>query len=157
VTQQVEQETSRPGERILLWLLLALGVFVLVTAVASLKFENLSASGVFPVCMALVMIAATLSVLRKNRARYAALRPAEECARAIPFVFPRRVAAFTGILILYLLLLEPLHFWASAFLFLVGSSVFLQGAGWLRATLIGAAMLVTIYVLFQHFFRVILW
>jgi hypothetical protein len=157
VAQQAEHEKPRPGERVVLWLLLALGTGILVTALTTLPLENLSASGAFPVCIALVMMGSALLVLRKNRARYAALRLREECAASIPFVFPRTVAVFIGILVLYILLLEPLHFWASAFLFLVGSTVFLKGAGWIRATVVAVGMLAAIYVLFQSFFRVILW
>jgi hypothetical protein len=151
------QGERRPGERMLLWFLLAFSAFVLVTALTTLKFENLSASGAFPVFIALVMIGSTLFVLWKNRARYAPMKLAEEFVGAVPFVFPRTVAIFTGILVLYILLLEPLHFWASAFLFLAGSPVFLKGAGWIRSTVIAVGMLVAIYVLFQYIFRVILW
>jgi hypothetical protein len=67
------------------------------------------------------------------------------------------IVIFAGILILYILLLEPLHFWASSFLFLVGSFLFLKGAGWIRSIVIAIGMLVTVYVLFQYTFSVILW
>jgi hypothetical protein len=141
----------------MLWFLLAFSVFILITALMLPRLENLSSSGVFPIFIAVVMIGSTLSVLWKNRARYAALTVREECVGAVPFVFPRTVAVFTGILILYTLFLEPLHFWASAFLFLVGSSIFLKGAGWIRSIVIAIGMLVAIYVLFQYIFTVILW
>jgi len=118
---------------------------------------SLSASGVFPVFIALVMIGSTLFVLWKNRVRYAALRLVEECRGVGPFVFPRTVGIYTGILVLYILLLEPLHFWPSAFLFLVGSFLFLKGAGWIRSIIVAIGMLVAIYVLFQYIFTVILW
>jgi hypothetical protein len=67
------------------------------------------------------------------------------------------VGIFAGILILYILVLEPLHFWVSSFLFLVGSFLFLKGAGWIRSIIIAVGMLVTVYVLFQYTFSVILW
>ncbi len=157
MAQETDQPRRRPGERLVLWFLLAFGVFTLATALKTLRFENLSGSGVFPVFIAVTMIGSTLCVLWKNRGRYAALGLSEECRAAVPFAFPRTVATFTGILILYILLLEPLHFWASAFLFLVGSSLFLKGAGWIRSILVAAGMLLAVYVLFQYIFRVILW
>jgi len=157
VAEQTEQGVRRPGERMLLWFLLAFSAFTLITAMKTLKFENLSASGVFPVFIALVMIGSTLTVLWKNRARYAAFRVVEECRGVAPFVFPRTVGLYTGILILYILLLEPLHFWPSAFLFLVGSFLFLKGAGWIRSIIIAIGVLVAVYGLFQYIFTVILW
>ena len=157
MAEQTEQGVRRPGERVTLWFLLAFSVFILITALKTLKFENLSSSGVFPVFIALVMVGSTLIVLWKNRVRYAALRVVEECRGMAPFVFPRTVGIYTGILVLYILLLEPLHFWPSAFLFLVGSFLFLKGAGWIRSIIIAIGMLVAIYVLFQYIFTVILW
>ena len=113
----------------MLWFLFALSVFILITALISLKLENLSSSGAFPIVIALVMIGSTLTVLWKNRVRYAAFKIGEDCRGFTPLVFPPTVGIFAGILILYILLLEPLHFWASSFLFLVGSFLFLKGAG----------------------------
>ena len=142
VAEQTERKERRPGERLMLWFLLAFSVFILITALKTLKLENLSSSGVFPIFIAVVMIGSTLFVLWKNRVRYAALRLVEECSGVGPFVFPRTVGIFTGILILYILLLEPLHFWPSSFLFLVGSFLFLKGAGWIRSIIIAIGMLV---------------
>ncbi len=157
MAEQTEQTERRPGERLMLWFLLAFSVFILITALKTLQLENLSSSGAFPIFIALVMIGSTLTVLWKNRARYAAFRIGEETVRALPLVFPHTVAVFTGILILYISLLEPLHFWVSSFLFLVGSFIFLKGAGWIRSIVIAVGMLVTVYVLFQYTFSVILW
>jgi hypothetical protein len=157
VAEQTEQGVRRPGERVTLWFLLAFSVFILITALKTLKFENLSSSGVFPVFIAALMIASALFVLWKNRFRYTALRLVEECRGLGPFVFPRTVGIYTGILVLYILLLERLHFWPSAFLFLVGSFLFLKGAGWVRSVIVAIGMLVAIYVLFQYIFTVILW
>ena len=157
MTEQQEQTERRPGERIMLWFLLGLSAFILITAVLIPHLENLSSSGTFPIFIALVMIGSTLSVLWKNRARYAALKISEEGAGFVPFVFPRTVAIFAGILILYILFLESLHFWLSSFIFLVGSFTFLKGAGWIRSIIIAVGMLVAVYFLFQYIFKVILW
>jgi putative tricarboxylic transport membrane protein len=157
MTDQQEQIERRPGERIVLWFLLGVSVFILITALMIPHLENLSSSGAFPIFIALVMMGSTLSVLWKSRARLAAFKIGDECTKAVPFVFPRTVAIFTGILILYILLLEPLHFWVSSFLFLIGSFVFLKGAGWVRSIIIAVGMLVAVYLLFQYIFKVILW
>ena len=157
MTEHTEQIERRPGERLMLWFLLAVSVFILTTALMTLKLENLSSSGAFPIFIALVLIGSTLTVLWKNRARYAVFKIGEDCRGFTPFVFPPTVGIFAGILILYILLLEPLHFWTSSFLFLVGSFLFLKGAGWIRSIVIAVGMLVTVYVLFQYTFSVVLW
>ena len=156
VTEQAEQMERRPGERLMLWFLLAVSVFILTTALMTLKLENLSSSGAFPIFMGLVLIGLTLTVLWKNRARYAVFTIGEDCRDLTPFVFPPTVGIFAGIPILYILLLEPLHFWTSSFLFLVGSFLF-QGSRMDPLDCHRDRMLVTVYVLFQYTFSVILW
>jgi hypothetical protein len=148
---------QRPGERIVIWFLLLLSIFILIQAMTIPHLETLSSSGVFPIFIALIMISSVLRILWKNRARYSALRIGEEFKEAIPVLFPGAVAIFATILTLYIFLLYPLHFWVSSYLFLVGSFVFLKGATILRALLIAAGMLVVIFFLFQYLFRVIFW
>ena len=152
-----EKSEQKPGERIVIWFLLLLSIFILIQAIRIPHLENLSSSGVFPIFIALIMISSVSSVLWKNRARYSAFKIGEEFKKAIPLVFPRAVAAFAMILILYIFLLYPLHFWVSSYLFLVGSFVFLKGAKILHAFVIAAGLLVVIYFLFQSLFRVIFW
>jgi putative tricarboxylic transport membrane protein len=152
-----ENSEQKPGERIVIWFLLLLSIFILIQALMIPHLENLSSSGVFPIFIALIMISSVLRILWKNRARYSALKIGAEFDMAIPLVFPRAVAIFATILTLYIFLLHPLHFWISSYLFLVGSFVFLKGAKILRALLIAAGLLVVIYFLFQYLFRVIFW
>jgi hypothetical protein len=68
-----------------------------------------------------------------------------------------QVVAYIGVLVLYILLLNPLHFWVSSYLFLVGSFLLLKGAKLLRGLIIGAGMLAVIWLLFQYIFRIVLW
>jgi hypothetical protein len=157
VVPMVEKSEQKPGERIVIWFLLLLSIFILVQAIMIPHLDNLSSSGVFPIFIALIMISSISSLLWKNRARYSALKIGEEFKKAIPLVFPRAVAIFATILILYIFLLYPLHFWVSSYLFLVGSFVFLKGAKIVHAFVIAAGLLVVIYFLFQSLFRVIFW
>jgi putative tricarboxylic transport membrane protein len=149
--------TARPGERILIWFLLLFSIFILVQAFMMPHLENLSSSGAFPIFIASIMILCTLRILWKNHARYSALKIGEEIEKATHLVFPKTVAAYTAILILYILLLYPLHFWVSSSLFLIGSFLFLRGAKIIRSLFIAAALLTAIYFLFQYLFRVIFW
>jgi len=151
---KVEQ---RPGERILLWFLLAFSIFILIQAFILPNLKDLSSPGAFPIFIISIMILSVLRILWKNRRHHSAFKIGEEFGKAIPLAFPKTVAAYTAILILYIFLLYPLHFWASSYLFLVGSFLFLKGAKIFQSFLIAAGMLVAIYLLFQYLFRVILW
>jgi hypothetical protein len=152
-----DKMTQTPGERILLWFLVAFSIFILIQAFMLPNLQNLSSPGAFPIFVISIMILSVLRVLWKNRTHHSAFKIGEEFGKAIPLVFPKTVAAYTAILILYIFLLYPLHFWVSSYLFLVGSFLFLKGAKIFRSFFIGAGMLAAIYLLFQYLFRVILW
>ncbi|MBS3917696.1 MAG: tripartite tricarboxylate transporter TctB family protein [Deltaproteobacteria bacterium] len=148
---------QRPGERILLWFLLAFSIFVLIQALRIPHLENLSSSGAFPIFIALILIGSSLRILWKNRSRYNALNLGEEVRLARPFALPGVVVGYAAILLLYIVLTSPLHFLPSSYLFLVGSFLFLKGATLKKSFPIAALTLAVIYVLFQTIFKVILW
>ncbi len=152
-----EKIVLRPGERILVWLMLAFSIAVLVMALLIPNLEHLSSSGVFPIFIACTMIGSALCILWQNRRRYKAMALREELRLSRSFTFPKVVIGYVVILVLYILLTEPLHFLLSSYLFLVGSFLFLKGATPARSFLIGAVMLAIIYGLFQTIFKVILW
>jgi hypothetical protein len=152
-----EKTQQRPGERILLWFLMAFSLFALITALMIPHLENLSSSGAFPIFITSIMLASAATILWKNRKRCAALPLGEEIRQARPFAFPKIVIGYTAILLAYILLTAPLHFLPSTYLFLVGSFLFLKGSNLWKSLLIAAFMLAIIYVLFQTIFKVILW
>jgi putative tricarboxylic transport membrane protein len=152
-----EKTQQRPGERILLWFILAFSIFAFTTALMIPHLEHLSSSGAFPIFITFIMIASAVRILWKNRIRYAALSFGEEMNQAQSFALPKIVVGYTAILILYILLTAPLHFLPSTYLFLVGSFLFLKGSNLWKSLLIAAGMLAVIYVLFQTIFKVILW
>jgi len=149
--------TQRPGERILLWFLFGFSIFVLVQALRIPHLENLSSSGAFPIFIGLILIGSSLRVLWKNRERYAALKLGEEFRQTGTFVFPKIVTIYTAVLILYILLLYPLHFWVSSALFLMTSFIVLKGTSIWRSLMIVAGTLIAVYLVFQYVFKVILW
>jgi putative tricarboxylic transport membrane protein len=154
MTGQIPQ---RPGERLFLWLLLACGIFVLITALMIPNLENLSSSGVFPIFIGSILILTIARVLWSNRRPYASRTLREECRQVPAFVLPVTVIGYAGILLLYILTTAQLHFLPSSFAFLVISFIFLRGASPVRSVLIGVGTLAGIYVLFQTIFKVILW
>ena len=151
------QTPYRPGERIFIWLLLALGIFALITALMIPNLENLSSSGVFPIFVGSTLILTMVYVLRQSRKRYATATLRDECRQLPAFVLPITVVGYAGILLLYILITAPLHFIPSSFIFLVISFIFLRAASPVRSVLLAAGSLAGIYILFQTIFKVILW
>jgi hypothetical protein len=143
VSPMEEKTVQKPGEKILIWFLLFFSIFILVQAIMIPGLKSLSSSGVFPIFISSIMIMTMLRLLWKNRAQYSTRKIGDEFKKGIPIVFPKTVAIYAGVLILYILFLYPLHFWPSSFLFLLGSFVFLESL-W---AFIAAGLLVVIYFL----------
>jgi hypothetical protein len=153
----MEEKTERkPGERFLLWFLLALSLFIFVVA-WQMPHDSFSSSGAFPLFIASVMFLSVVRMFMKDRKVFASWKWREEVAQIKPFAFPREVVVYTVVLILYSLLLYPLHFWISSYLFLVGSFLMLKGAKPVRGMIIAACMLAVIWLLFQYIFKIVLW
>ena len=151
-----ENLERKPGERFLMWFLLALSLFILIVA-WQMPHDTYSSSGSFPLFIGSVMFLSILRILWKERKVFASWKWNEEIPQIRPFAFPRQVVAYMVVLVLYILLLYPLHFWVSSYLFLVGSFLLLKGANLLRGMIIGAVMLAVIWLLFQYIFRIVLW
>jgi len=151
-----ENTERRPAERILIWFLLALSLFVFVVAWL-MPHETLSSSGAFPVFIGSVMILSVLRILWKERKVFASWKWHEELSLIQPFMLPWEVASYIGVLVVYIVVTSSLGFWVSSYLFLVGSFLLLKGARPIKALIIGIGMLVVIWLLFQYIFRIILW
>jgi putative tricarboxylic transport membrane protein len=153
----MEENTERkPGERFLMWFLVVLSLFVLVVA-WQMPHDSYSSSGAFPLFIGAVMFLSILRILWKERRVFASWKWTEEIPQIKPFAFPMQVVAYAIVLIFYILLLYPLHFWISSYLFLVGSFLLLKGAKLIRGLIIGAIMLAVIWLLFEYIFRIVLW
>jgi hypothetical protein len=153
----MEGNTERkPGERILTWFLLALSLSVVVAA-WRMPHETLSSSGAFPLFIGSVMILSVLRVLWKEWKVFASWKWREERSLIQPFVLPREVSFYIGVLVVYIVVTVSLGFWISSYLFLVGSFLMLKGARLFKALIIGVVMLAVIWLLFQYIFRIILW
>jgi putative tricarboxylic transport membrane protein len=153
-----EDRKLRAGEDLFAWLMLGFSGFVLIQAYLISGFSSVDAPGTFPMGAAAVMVAASLSVLLKNR-RLKAGQPITfkaELNRAAAAVLPRVFMVYCAIIVGYMLLIKPLHFFPASFAFLLISMVYLKGTGWFRSLMIATVMLGSIYIVFQYFFRVVL-
>lgn len=146
------------GENAFTWALLVFSVFVLVFAYRISGFSSVSSPGTFPMIAAAVMVVSVLLVLRGNRK---AVKPksenlTDELRQAAREIFSPVFLIYTGIVIVYMLIIQPLHFLPSSFAFLLVSMIFLKGSTPIKSLIISAVTLGVIYLIFHYLFRVVL-
>jgi putative tricarboxylic transport membrane protein len=148
----------RAGENVFGWLMMALSLFVLVQAFLISGFSSISSAGTFPMVASTVMVVAVISILLNNRK----LKKPEtdgfknELRLAAKQVLPRVYLVYMIIVIGYIILIKPLHFLPSSFVFLLLSMIYLKGSNALKSLIISTITLGCIYIMFQYFFRVVL-
>jgi len=153
----MENNTERkPGERFFILFLLALSLFILITA-WFMPRQTYSDSGAFPLFIGFIMTLAVLRIFWKERKIFASWKWREERPLIQPYVFPKDVTVYIAVLLIYILVTGYMGFWVSSYIFLVGSFLLLKGAKPVRALITGAVMLAIIWLLFQYIFRIILW
>jgi len=153
-----EGRKLRAGENLFAWLMLAFSGFVLIQAYLISGFSSIDSPGTFPMGAGAVMVVSSALVLLKNR-RMKPSEPVtfkEEMHQAAATVLPKVFLVYSVIIIGYMLLIKPLHFFPASAAFLLISMVYLKGSGWVKSLLIAAGMLGCIYIVFQYFFRVVL-
>ena len=138
--------------------MLAFSLFVLFLAYRISGFSSISSPGTFPMGAAAVMVLSIILILLDNRKKekpdVAGL--ADELHRAAKEVLSKVFLIYTAVIIVYMILLEPLHFLPSSFAFLFVSMMYLKGSTFLKSLMIAAVSLGGIYFIFQYFFRVVL-
>ena len=137
---------------------MAFSLFVLFQAYRISGFSSIRSPGTFPMGAAAVMVVSMVFVLQDNRKQEKpdAKGLADELRQAKKRVLPGVFLVYMGINIVYLLIIQPLHFLPSSFGFLLASMIYLKGSTVIKSLVITVVMLAGIYLIFQYFFRVIL-
>ncbi|MCJ7499327.1 tripartite tricarboxylate transporter TctB family protein [bacterium] len=153
-----EKRNLREGETVFCLLLSALSVFALYQAFGISGFSSVSSPGVFPMLSTGVMVVSLALVIFGNRKLkvQGVTGFADELRTAARMVLPRVILIYIGIILIYMVTIEPLHFIASSFLFMFTSITVLKGGGLVRSLLVSAVMLACIYLIFHFFFRIVL-
>ena len=148
----------RPGENLFAWLMMAFSLFVFIEACRISGFSSISSPGMYPMIASGVMVLSMALVLRNNRksAKPDADGFKDEMQQAARRVLPPIFLIYTGIVVGYMLLIEPLHFLLSSLAFLMLSMIYLKGSGWLKSVMIAVGAMAGIYLVFQYVFRVVL-
>jgi len=146
------------GENAFTWLLLAFSLFLMVCAYLISGFASVSSPGTFPMIAAAVMVLSIILILLDNRK---AEKPTdgglkEELRQAAKEIFSPLFLIYTGFIIVYMFIMQPLHFLPSSFAFLLASMIYLKGSTPVKSLIISAATLGGIYLIFHYLFRVVL-
>ena len=153
-----ENRRLRAGENFFAWLMMALSLFVLIQAYRISGFSSISSPGTFPMGASAIMVVAMVLVLLNNLKleKPDADGLKDELQRAAKQVLPKVFLVYTGVIIGYMLLIQPLHFLPSSFAFLLVSMVYLKGSTVIKSLIISILTVTCIYIVFQYFFRVVL-
>jgi len=153
-----KERKLRAGENVFGWLMVALSLFVLVQAFLISRFTSISSPGTFPMIASAVMVGATALILFNNRKLKKRNTDdfKDELRLAVKRVLPTVFLVYMIIIIGYIILIKPLHFLPSSFLFLLISMIYLKGGRVLKSLIISVITLGSIYIMFQYFFRVVL-
>lgn len=150
-------EKLRAGE---LYFDLAVLVASLIILILAYRISGLalSAAGTFPMASSAVMVASMLMILWNNQKKDRVNQDGfvSELRQTIQQVFTKDLMVFTCLTTFYIAAIEPLHFLPSSFVFIMLSIIYLKGSTLGRATLISAATLAFIYIVFLYFFKVLL-
>ncbi len=143
-----ERRLKKPGEDIFALILLVLSVGLFWQAYQIAGFSALSSPGAFPMAASAVMVVAAVIVVLGNRHH-----GRDESGDSI---LPKVVVIFVGLMLAYAVLLSPLGFLPSSFLFLFFGMRLLYRRGWLAAFGLSLVSLIVVYVIFRLVFQVVL-
>lgn len=145
--------SKRPGEDIFGLATLAVSIALLWQSYEISGFSALSSPGSFPMAASAAMVLGSLLVVRENVRRNSA--GAGSGVERTP-LFTLTGLVFAGLIVVYVLLLEPVGFLLSSFLFLMAGMLLLYRGGIVKTLGIVLLTLVLIYVVFRLVFQVVL-
>jgi len=147
------------GERFFLWLMVIFSLFWLWQSIlVLLKDVGIATGGAFPVaCSGVMLIMSLLSIfeIRKRENAFESKLPiVQKLKETIVWLLPPRVVLMMLYVLVYALLLKPIGFILSTFLFLAGGMITLHTKQPVKSLIVSAGMVAFIYVIFQLIFKV---
>lgn len=146
------------GELTFSVLLIGLSLAMLMASYGISRLESISSAGAFPMVVCLVMVISGLIILRDTaRAPKVAGNAKETLSeKFVHQIAPVQLSLFGIVIAAYMLLLEPLGFIISSYLFLVISMRLLGSKKVVLNLLVSAVCIAFVYVVFQTAFAVVL-
>lgn len=141
----------RPGEVIFNAALVAVSLFLFHTAYGISGFEALSGPGSVPMVTTGIMVVASVIILMQS------LRKPPVISETVAHdILPIPVVAIVGLILAYALLLDPLGFIPTSFLFLLVAIRLLGRRSLIWSATMAAVSVVFIYVVFRLVFTVLM-
>lgn len=145
-------------------ILLAFTIVGIVVFALSLKMfqkdPTPSSQGAFPLLLGVLMLISSgfmLFDLRRFDSAYAAGEKAlAKITDTLKFIFPNKILFAILLILLYSIGLTKIGFVASTFIYLFLSMVLLKSGQYMKILLISSGIVVSILVIFQYIFKVIL-
>lgn len=150
-----QQPGRQPGELAFSLLLLVASLFLAWQAWRIAGFASLSSAGVMPMLATGTMAVSGLVIMGQTARRRAAAGHGG-ARRFLAEVTPPRLALFAGMIVLYMLALEPAGFLLSSFVFLFAGMAFLHRRSLVVSLVVSATSLALIWFVFRHVFAVVL-
>jgi putative tricarboxylic transport membrane protein len=141
----------RPGELVFNLFVIAASLFLFYSAYGIAGFDALSSAGAIPMTTTALMTLCGLLILREN------LRKSPNTAEKIERdILPMPVIVTILAITAYALLLKPLGFIPTSFLFLLGLMKLFSARSWAFSIAAAAGSVALIYVIFRLIFTVLM-
>jgi putative tricarboxylic transport membrane protein len=145
------KQPRRPGELVFNLIMVLGSLFLLWSAFGISGFEALSAPGAVPMVTSATMLVCAGLILRETLAKSKVT--GEKLQRDI---LPLSVVVTIGAVVGYALLLKPLGFLPTSFVFLLVLIRFLAGYSLFRSALLAAGIVLVVYLIFRIVFTVLM-
>lgn len=149
------QSARAPGALIFALILVVASLILAHQAWSIAGFSSLSSAGVFPMLATGTMLVSGVIVAIQTARQKPAAEPGGRKTFLAEVIAPR-ILLFAALIIAYMLLLQPLGFVLSSFLFTFAGIAYLWRGGLLRTLLTSVVAVAVIYVLFRYVFVVVL-
>jgi hypothetical protein len=146
------------GERTFAALLVVASIGIAYQAYLIAGFSSINSAGAFPLGVSMVLLLSSLAIVLdlRNKKRPNTHGWVDSFKQFSKEHFPKRTLIFGALAIAYLASIQWISFYASTFLFLVLSIVYLRNGRIVGALTIAAALILMIYLLFTLAFSVYL-
>lgn len=146
-----------PGELSFMALIVAFSTFMLWASYNISKFESISSAGAFPMlCAAVMLVTGLMSLVKTARAKVVLEGGETLVQQFVRRLAPLQLVLFAVLILAYMLLLEPVGFLLSSYLFLACAMQLLGSKRTGLNLLVSAVVLAAIFVVFQTAFSVVL-
>lgn len=146
-----DKNSRLPGERIFAVLMAVISLIAVLSAYGISGFEALSSPGAFPLAVSAVMLIASAIIVAQSFRL-----PKSMTVTSLGTILPWRVLFMIVMVVLYALVVQPLGFLPTSFLFVFLSIQVLGGGNVLRNIGYTALSLVLIYAVFRLIFSVLM-